>query len=174
MAFLDQSFSLDELPVATTGNFEPLPAGWYTATINKAEVKNTKSGTGQYIAIRYDITGPTHQGRVVFGNLNIKNDNVKAAEIGRQQLGEVMRAIGLTRVTDTDQLIGGQLSIKLAVKNDAQYGDSNELKGFKASSSAPTFRAAEGNAAPLPSFLASSPPASPGAASKASPPWGKK
>jgi hypothetical protein len=55
----------------------------------------------------YDITGPSHQGRVVFGNLNIKNANPKAEEIGRQQLGDIMRAIGLAKVTDTDQFIGG-------------------------------------------------------------------
>ena len=71
MAQLLETFSVDSLPTPTTGNFEPLPAGWYTAVVNGAEIKNTKAGTGQYIAVRYDITGPTHQGRVVFGNLNI-------------------------------------------------------------------------------------------------------
>jgi len=105
MAQLNETFSVDALPVSDR-NFEPLPAGWYTAVVNGAEIKNTKAGTGQYIAVRYDITGPTHQGRVVFGNLNIKNPNPKAEEIGRQQLGELMRAIGLSTVQDTDQLIG--------------------------------------------------------------------
>lgn len=160
MAFLEQSFSLDELPVSTN-SFEPLPAGWYTATINKAEIKTAKTGEGQYIAVRYDITGPTHQGRVVFGNINFKNPSSKAEEIGRKQLGEIMRAIGLGRVSDTDQLIGGQLSIKLAIKNDAQYGDSNELKGFKAL----------GGSVSLPTASVSAPPAVP---HKSSPPWGKK
>jgi hypothetical protein len=50
--------------------------------------------------------------------LNIKNANPKAEEIGRQQLGDIMRAIGLAKVTDTDQLIGGQIGIKLEVKED--------------------------------------------------------
>lgn len=133
MSFLDQAFDLNTLPQSTnTGDFEPLPAGWYTAKITKAEVKDTKAGTGQYIAVRYDITGPSHQGRVVFGNLNIKNPNPKAEEIGRMELGNLMRAIGLTRVTDTDQLVGGNVQIKLAVKESEQYGNSNEVKGFKA------------------------------------------
>ena len=162
MAFLEESFDVNELPQGTS-NFEPLPAGWYSATITQAELKDTKAGNGQYIKLRYDITGPSHQGRVVFGNLNIKNPSAKAEEIGRQQLGEIMRAIGLAKVTDTDQLIGNQISIKLEVKNDPQYGASNEVKAFKSVS---------GSAAPAAS------PASPAAAApattKAAPPWAKK
>ena len=162
MAFLEESFDVNELPQGNS-NYDPLPAGWYTATITQAELKDTKAGNGQYIKLRYDITGPSHQGRVVFGNLNIKNPNPKAEEIGRQQLGEIMRAIGLAKVTDTDQLIGGQISIKLEVKNDAQYGASNEVKGFKSVS---------GSAAPAAS--PASPAAAAPAATKAAPPWAKK
>ena len=130
MAMLGTPFITDELPQGNTGSYEVLPAGWYTATINAADIKQTKSGTGRYIAVRYDITGPTHQGRVVFGNLNIKNASTKAEEIGRQQLGEIMRAIGLAKVTDTDQLIGGNLGIKLVVKTGEYAG--NEIKGYRA------------------------------------------
>ncbi len=162
MAFLSEGFDVNELPKGTGGNFEPLPAGWYTCTISQAELKDTKAGGGQYIKLRYDITGPTHQGRVVFGNLNIKNANPKAEEIGRQQLGEVMRAIGLAKVTDTDQLIGGQLSIKLEIKQDAQYGASNEVKGYKSLS---------GSVAPSAAMPSAAPAAATG---KAAPPWAKK
>lgn len=146
MAFLEHAINLEDLPESNnTGEFQPLPAGWYSATINKAELKATKDGTGQYIAIRYDITGPTHQGRVVFGNVNIRNKSEKAEEIGRAQLGDIMRALGLKQVSDTDQLVGGSLQIKLDVKTDEQYGTRNEVKGFKASgdsmpaSAVPTF-----------------------------------
>tara|TARA_R110000772_G_scaffold53716_1_gene122759 strand:- start:2514 stop:2990 length:477 start_codon:yes stop_codon:yes gene_type:complete len=158
MAQLNETFSVDALPVSER-NFEPLPAGWYTTVVAGAEIKNTKAGTGQYISIRYDVTGPTHQGRVVFGNLNIKNPNPKAEEIGRQQLGELMRAIGLSTVQDTDQLIGGQLMIKLDVRESEQYGASNDVKGFKSNGSAPP---AGAKAAPA------------AASGKAAPPWVKK
>jgi len=131
MANLGETFEVSTLPQGNTGNFDPLPAGWYSATMAGAELKATKSGTGQYISIRYDITGPTHQGRVVFGNLNIRNANPKAEEIGRQQLGDICRAIGLARVGDTDQLIGHSLMVKLDVEKSEQYGDKNNVKGFK-------------------------------------------
>lgn len=166
MAFLGQTFDANDLPQGNT--YEPLPAGWYTANITAAELKPTKDGSGQYIKVRYDITGPTHQGRVVFGNLNIKNASAKAEEIGRQQLGDLMRAIGLARITDTDQLIGGVLSIKLDVRAATeQYPAQNEVKGFKAiTGSAPTF------AAPAASPAAASPAAA--APAKATPPWAAK
>ena len=162
MAFLSESIDLNELPAKTAGSFEPLPAGWYTATITQAELKDTQARTGQYIKLRYDITGPSHQGRIVFGNLNIKNPNPKAEEIGRADLGEIMRAIGLGKVTDTDQLIGGQLGIKLAIKEDAQYGASNVVKGYKSLS---------GSVAPNATPAAAPAPA---AAKSAAPPWAKK
>jgi hypothetical protein len=165
MAFLNEEFNVNELPQGN-GNFEPLPAGWYTATISQSELKATKAGNGQYIKLRYDITGPSHQGRVVFGNLNIKNANPKAEEIGRQQLGDIMRAIGLAKVTDTDQLIGGQIGIKLEVKQDEQYGASNEVKGFKSLS---------GSAAPAAAVIPAKAAApAPAASAKAAPPWAKK
>jgi Protein of unknown function (DUF669) len=161
MAFLTESFDVDNLPKSER-NFDPLPDGWYTASITGAEIKKTKAGTGEYIAVRYDITGPTHQGRVIFANLNIKNPNPKAEEIGRQQLGELMRAIGLARVTDTDQLIGGSLGVKLALVKSEQYGDSNDVKGFKALTVGRALAVESKAAAPAP------------APAKAAPPWAKK
>lgn len=158
MANLGETFDVSSLPQGNGGNFDPLPPGWYSATMAGAELKATKSGTGQYISVRYDIIGPTHQGRVVFGNLNIRNQSPKAEEIGRQQLGDICRAIGLAKVSDTDQLIGHSLMIKLSVEKSDQYGDKNEVKGFKAIADGAPPKAAA--AAP--------------AAAKAAPPWVKK
>lgn len=167
MASLGQVFDVTTLPQGN-GNFEPLPAGWYSATITKAELSPTKDGTGEYIKLRYDITGPSHQGRVVFGNLNIKNKSAQAEEIGRQQLGDLMRAIGLARVTDTDELIGKSLQIKLDIKPaDGKYEASNDVKGYKAlSGSLPaSFNSPSGE---------SSAHATNASPAKAAPPWAKK
>lgn len=160
MAFLNETYDVNELPQGNS-DFAPLPAGWYSVTITGAELKNTKAGNGQYIAVRYDVTGPTHQGRVVFGNLNIKNPNPKAEEIGRQQLGDLMRAIGLSKVTDTDQLISGSLQIKLAIREQEGYEPSNDVKGYKSVSGG------------VPTFAAPASPSAPQSA-KSAPPWTKK
>ena len=161
MAFLDEEFSVDSLPVGNN-NFEPLPEGWYNAAITGAEIKATKAGDGKYIALKYNITGPSHQGRVIFGNLNIKNASTKAEEIGRQQLGEIMRAIGLAKVSDTDQLIGGNLGIKLSVRTGDYAG--NEIKAFRALN----------GSSPAPTSILSTPSSVKTAPAKAAPPWAKK
>jgi hypothetical protein len=146
---------------APAQSYELIPAGWYTAVITDAELKPTKSGTGEYIKCRYDITGPSSQGRIVFGNFYIKNQNAKAEEIGRQQLGEMMRALGLSAVSDTDQLINGHLSIKVDVRPaSGDYNAQNEVKGWKSNT---------GSLPPQPK-----PDAPAGAANKAAPPWAKK
>ena len=160
MAFLNETFDVNELPQGN-GNFEPLPAGWYNAKITNAELKATKAETGQYIAIRYDIEGPTHQGRIIFGNLNIRNPNIKAEEIGRQQLGDLMRAAGLAKVNDTDQLIGCSLQIKVDIRRQDGYDPTNEVRGYKAIT---------GEGMPKPAMPAQTKSST---SSKASPPWAK-
>ena len=162
MAFLDNPISVSELPESRS--YDLLPEGWYNATITSADLKPTKAGDGQYISLAYDITGPTHQGRKVFGNVTVRNSNPKAEEIGRQQLGDIMRAVGLATVRDTDELIGGQMSIKVSIRRDEQWGDKNDVKGYKAVS---------GSAAPAPAF-ATAAPAATQATGKAAPPWAKR
>lgn len=159
MAFLGETFSTDDLPQSER-SYDLLPDGWYNVTITKADLGTTKAGNGQKIDIRYDITGPTHQGRVLFGALNIRNPSQKAEEIGRQQLGEIMRAVGLAKVQDTDELIGKSLAVKVKTRPaENGYEARNEVSGFKAIA---------GGMAPA---VAAAPAAPSGAAS---PPWAKK
>jgi hypothetical protein len=94
---------------------------------------------------------------VIFGNLNIRNPNAKAEQIGRQQLGEMMRAIGLAEIQDTDQLIGGTCEIKLDIQAaDGDYAARNEVRGWKHSGAAPAAAKAEAPASKAPA--AKSPP----------------
>ena len=165
MALLPQSFNVADLPQSER-SYDPLPDGWYSVKIVGAELKPTKSG-GQMIAVRYDVLGPTHAGRVVFGNINIQNANPKAEEIGRMDLASICRSIGLSRVDDTDQLIGGELQVKLTIRRDATYGDSNEVKGYKAvsGSHAPSVSPAHSSAQQLQGQASGT---------KSAPPWARK
>jgi len=154
---LNEAFTLASLPTSNR-TYDVVPAGWYVAQITDAEVKQTKSGTGEYIKIRYDIQGPTSQGRVVFGNLNVKNANPAAEKIGRQQLGDIMRSVGLSAVTDTDQLLGTTMQIKIDIRDSEQYGPSNEVKAWKALAAgmapAPAVKPLASNAKTSPPWLA--------------------
>ena len=151
---MEFSFDTAEIPVSDR-SFDLLPAGWYAATITGAESRDTKSGTGKYLRVEFTLADP--QGRKVWSNYNVKNDNPAAESIGRQQLAEVVRAIGKKAVRDTDELRGCALTIKVKVREAANgYEASNEVAAAKAiDGSAPTKTAAP-------------------AATKATPPWAKK
>lgn len=161
MAFLGETFSTDSLPVSDR-SYDLIPEGWYNATITKAELNNTKAGTGQKIDMRYDIVGPTQQGRVVFGTVNVRNQSQKAEEIGRQQLGEIMRAVGLAKIQDTDELVGGSICVRVKIKPaENGYDARNEVSGFKSASGA------------LPQVAATSAPEPTAQPGGAKPPWAK-
>ena len=128
------SFNVESVPEQNTGSYDALPAGMYDAIINGVDLKDSKSG-GKYLNIRYDIVGPSHSGRVVFGMITVANSNPKAEEVGRQQLASLLRAIGLDQIHDTDQLIGATLAIKVVVEQSEQYGEQNRVSGYRASSS---------------------------------------
>ncbi len=132
MAYIGEEINLQDIPQSDR-NFDPLPEGWYTVTTSAAELRQTKAGDGSYISVRYDVVGPTHQGRVVFGNINIRNKNAQAENIGREKLGQFMRAVGLAKVQDTDQMIGHTLEIKLKVRPAKDGFDAgNDVSGFSA------------------------------------------
>ena len=130
MAYLGQTFNVaDHVPSSP----DPVPAGWYTAKITDAKVKDTKAGTGNFLEVTFSILGPSYEGRCVWGRFNLKNPNPQAEQIGQAQFMDMARAIGLEVVDDSDQLLGGELDIKVTVKKgDEQYSDSNDVKGFKA------------------------------------------
>ena len=123
---------LADIPEEETSDFSPVPECWYDAKISDADVKNTKAGTGKYISLRFDIIGPSFQGRVVCTNLNTINPNPKAEEIARGQLAKIMRATGLAQVSDTDQLVGLVIAIRVSVRHDKTYVDGNEVKDYRA------------------------------------------
>ena len=161
MGFLGETFDINDIPEEEKREFEPLPAGWYTATITDAGLRDTKAGTGSYIWMRFDITGPAHQGRVVFGNITRTNPKPSAEGFGRQQLGKIMLSIGLQKLSNTDQLLGANLSIKLTIKDSPEYGLKNEVQAFKA---------IEGSTPPVsaPAHVAAPPPAT-----SVTAPWAK-
>ena len=129
MVFLGRTYNPAEIPEDNT--FTPIPAGWYTARIVSADLTTTKRGDGEYIKLRLDVTGPSHAGRVVFSNINIKNASPKAEEIGVKQLASIGRAINSGPISDTTQLIGGVVEIKVTISKSDEYDDRNEVKAYR-------------------------------------------
>lgn len=149
-------FDASEVPAAER-SFDLLPAGWYTARVTGAEVRQTKTGTGSYLRVEFTVADPA--GRKVWSNYNVRNANAAAEQIGRQQLAELLRAVGIVKLGDTDELIGTAVSIKVKVREArGEYEASNEVAGSKSLDGAVPQVAAKAAAAPA----------------KAAPPWAKK
>lgn len=137
MSFIDFStFDVNATEYDEDSSFDLVPAGWYQMFISKAELRQTKFG-GSMISVTYDITGPTHQGRKVFGNFNWENANPVAQEIGRKQFAQQVRALGLPGIQSLDDLINLPFDGKVGIQrsNDPQYKDSNRVTAFAAAGS---------------------------------------
>lgn len=158
----DFSRMADELPEQ---EYEPVPEGVYNADIEKAELKDTKNGTGQYINLQLKIIGPMSAGRVVFAMINIKNANPKAEEIGLRQLKELRTACGIATLRDTDELIGRTVKIKVKVNP--------EKDGYKASNSVASYQSINGGVMPSPGTNGQANTTAP-ATSGSTPPWARK
>lgn len=113
-------------------DFEPLPAGEYPVMVDEAEMKTTKAGTGRFLKLGMVVIGEQYAGRKLFANINIRNPNPKAEEIGLRDLASLTVAVGLAVIEDSTDLLGKQLLVKIKVKPaDGQYGPSNDVRAYK-------------------------------------------
>lgn len=155
------TFDATDVPPAST--FEVLPKDTYQAIISDTEMKDTKSGTGQYLQCEYTITEGEYEGRKLWSRHNLVNPNKTAEEIARKELSAICHAVGVLKVTDSAELHDIPLEIVVGVGKNKDTGDAtNEIKGWAA---------VEGAPAPA-KPAAKAPPAKPAAAK--APPWAKK
>lgn len=71
---LELSFGEDSV---TPQSFDPIPEGVYTARCVECEVKTTKAGETM-LGVKFEIDGPSSQGRTVFDNIVIPGAQRKA------------------------------------------------------------------------------------------------
>lgn len=131
--------------------YEPLPAGWYQGTITGVEDKETRSG--RMLQFTIDLAN----GRKVWHNVNYINASQKAEEIGRKQLGQLAGAVGLNNCTNSDQLLNQSCEFKLVIREDPNYGPSNEIKSYRALAGPPQMAPAQSQPAQAPQGAAQPP-----------------
>lgn len=159
---------------ADVSNIEPsaprdypqIPRGWYIAMIVGSDIKPTKSGTGEYLELKFliqdgvetDAEPSQHLNRNVWARLNIKNANQQTVEIAYRDLAAIGHAVGVTQIADSEQLHGKPLEI-LVEESEYNGKPSNEVTGYRPCQSAAT---------PPPSGQAAQPAA---AQAGSVPPW---
>ncbi len=76
----------DANQVEPSSDFEPIPAGKYQAVITDSEMKQTKSGTGSYLQLSFQIIEGPYQNRLLWARLNLDNPNETARKIAQGEL----------------------------------------------------------------------------------------
>jgi hypothetical protein len=113
--------------------FAPLVPGWYPVEIEKAEVKQNNKKTGAYIKFQLSVIGDKYANRKLFPLVNIQNTKYPKCEyFGLSQLASIKIALGIPNITSTDQLIGGQLDVRVVTSketnNKGEY--ESEVKAY--------------------------------------------
>ena len=90
--------------VEPTTEFEAIPAGKYEAIIVDSELKPTKSGTGHYLQLSFQIQEGDCKGRIIWTRLNLDNPNATAVKIARSELSAICHAVGVMEPKDSVDL----------------------------------------------------------------------
>lgn len=123
--FIDNTVQEDDY-----SGFSPIPAGVYIARVESAEVKPTKTG-GEKISVQFSVADGQYANRRVWANINTRNQSTEAQAIGQRQLRSFARAVGCPDATTTDPFLGKYCKIKVKIRKDEQWGDSNDITGYE-------------------------------------------
>ena len=129
MSSILDGFNAKEHDVTST-NYGPIAAGTYEAMIIDTETKPTKAGTGRYLELTFEITGPEHAGRKIWERLNLENPNEKAVEIAQRTLAQICHAIGVLTPKQPEELQHKPLSVVVGIEDNGSYGPTNRIKVF--------------------------------------------
>lgn len=134
--------------------FSALPSGEYPALITDSDVKQTKKGDGSYLQLTLQVIDGAYRGRKLWARVTLTNQNATAVSIGQQHLAQLRHAVGkLGQLTDSAELHNIPILVRAEFKPaQGGYGESNEVKEFKALSGASP-------AAPRPAFTPPAPAA---------------
>jgi hypothetical protein len=127
------SLNFNANEVEPLGSFDPLPIGEYTVVISASEMKDTKTGKGQYLQLVYDVVEGEYHGKKVFDRLNVVNENETAQSIAQRALSAICRAVGVMTPKDSEELHDKPFIIKVGIRAaSGEYQASNTVKEYKA------------------------------------------
>lgn len=122
--------NFDANEVEPMGDFQPMPAGEYTAEIIDTEKKPTSKGTGHYLEVTFEVKGGDFDGRKLKSFLNIDNPNDIAVRIARSELSSICRAVRVMVPKDTQELHHIPLVIRVNQEENHKGTVVNAIKGY--------------------------------------------
>jgi hypothetical protein len=122
-------FNANNVDPAT--DFEPIPAGKYLAVITDSEMKPTKSGSGHYLELTFQVIDGQYKNRLLWSRLNLDNPNAQAVQIAQGELSAICRAVGVMQPKDSIELHNLPLLVTVKCKKRDDTGDVvNEIRGY--------------------------------------------
>lgn len=125
----------EQEPMAPLGAWTPAKQ---KVVVEAADVKPTKSGDGEYVEIQFRAVDGPNEGRAHWERYNISNPNQEAERIAKAAFASLCLALGVPKVTDTDQLIGRACVIETRIgKRKDNNEDVTKISGYFGSDVAP-------------------------------------
>lgn len=118
-----------------TSSRDPVPSGTYEAVIIESEIRATRSGNGKGLNLTFEIVSEEAKGRRVWAWINFQHPNADAQRIGQEELARICKAIGVTKLTDTQQLHNIPLMITVVLDKDDKTR--NAISRYAAKAAAP-------------------------------------
>jgi len=123
----------DANEVEPTPSYAPIPAGNYLAVITESEMKPTKSGTGSYLQLTFEIVEGPYQGRRLWARLNLDNPNPTAVQIAKAELASICRAVGVITPNDSIELHDIPLVVHVRCRKRPDTGElTNDIRSYSA------------------------------------------
>lgn len=104
--------------VEPTNDFEVIPPGEYPVIIDKADGRPTKNGNGFGVNLEMSILDGQYKYRKLFMFINLSSHSQKAEEIGQKEFSALGRAIGLSAITNTNQIVQQTVIAHVKVKEN--------------------------------------------------------
>lgn len=124
-------FDASEVEPSTAQDVTPVPNGKYTAIITDSEMKDTKAGTGSYLALEFQIIDGEFAKRRLWANLNLDNPNATAVKIAKADLSAICHAVDIIKPSNSAELHNKPLILTVKVIKRKDNGElKNEIKGY--------------------------------------------
>lgn len=111
-------------------SFAPIPPGDYMLHVIASEMIATRAGTGEYLKLTLQVlTGP-YANRLLWDNLNIRNQNADAERIANRNLADLMLLLGISYIRDTEELHFKPFTARVNIREDkaGQYPPQNGVR----------------------------------------------
>lgn len=82
--------------------FDNIPPGTYRVAVIDSQVKPTKKGDGEYMAVAFQILDGKYKDRRVMTNFNLKNPSEQAMKIGRAEFKRFLETVGVTQALNSE------------------------------------------------------------------------